>query len=146
MNLDEILSISGKPGLYKLVAQSRGGVIVQSMIDDKRFPVTQTHNVSSLKDIAIYTYEEEIPLKDVFLKIAVKEDFGKAIDHKSKPEELKSYMLEVLPDYDQERVYASDLKKLFQWYNLLHEQGLVVADEATEEIEEKTKESKEAKA
>ena len=146
MNIDEILSISGKPGLYKLVAQSRGGVIVQSMIDDKRFPVTQTHNVSALKDIAIYTYEEEIPLKDVFLKIAEKEDFGKAVDHKSKPEELKNYMIEILADYDQERVYASDLKKLFQWYNLLQEQGLITPDEANEEEAEKKEETKEAKA
>ncbi len=138
MKLDDILSIGGKPGLYKLVAQSRGGVIVQSLIDDKRIPVTQTNNVSSLKDIAIYTYEEEVPLKEVFMKIAEKENFGKAIDHKASGAELRAYMEEVLPDYDQERVYNSDLKKLFQWYNLLQEQGLVVAEEeeTTEEVAE----------
>ncbi len=138
MKLDDILSIGGKPGLYKLVAQSRGGVIVQSLADDKRMPVTQTNNVSSLKDIAIYTYDQEVPLKDVFLKIAEKEDFGKAIDHKADGAELRAYMEEVLPDFDQERVYNSDLKKLFQWYNILHKQGLVVPDE--EETEEATTE------
>lgn len=139
MKLDEILSISGKPGLYKLVAQSRGGVIVEGLHDEKRFPVNQTRNVSSLKDIAIYTYEEEIPLKDVFLKIAEKEDFGKAIDHKSSPGELKAYMSEVLPDYDEDRVYNSDLKKLFQWYNLLQEEGLITPDEEEEEASEEAK-------
>lgn len=150
MKLDDILSISGKPGLYKLVAQSRGGVIVQSLIDDKRLPVTQTNNVSSLKDIAIYTYEEEVALKDVFLKIAEKEDFGPAVDHKSDGATLRAYMEEVLPDFDQERVYNSDLKKLFQWYNLLQEQGLVTADEddAEEEAVEdvKAEESTEEKS
>ncbi len=145
MKLDDILSIGGKPGLYKLVAQSRGGVIVQSLIDDKRIPVTQTNNVSSLKDIAIYTYDEEVPLKDVFMKIAEKENFGKAIDHKASGAELRAYMEEVLPDYDQERVYNSDLKKLFQWYNVLHEQGLVVADEEeTEETETVAEDAKDA--
>ena len=145
MKLDDILSIGGKPGLYKLVAQSRGGVIVQSLIDDKRIPVTQTNNVSSLKDIAIYTYDEEVPLKDVFMKIAEKENLGKAIDHKASGAELRAYMEEVLPDYDQERVYNSDLKKLFQWYNVLHEQGLVVADEEeTEETETVAEDAKDA--
>lgn len=144
MKLDDILSISGKPGLYKMVAQSRGGVIVQSLTDDKKFPVTQAQNVSSLKDIAIYTNTEEVPLKDVFLKIAEKEDFGKAIDHKSSGEELRSYMEEILPDYDQERVYNSDLKKLFQWYNLLQDQGMITADEDEETTGEVTEENADA--
>ena len=126
MNLEGILSIGGKPGLYKLVAQSRGGVIVESLNGDKRFPVTQASNVSALKDIAIYTYNEEVPLQEVFVKIAEKENYGKAIDHKSNPAELKAYLEEVLPEYDQERVYNSDIKKLFQWYNLLQEQGLII--------------------
>lgn len=145
MKLDEILSIGGKPGLYKLVAQSRGGVIVQSLVDEKRLPVSQTNNVSSLKDIAIYTYEEEVPLKEVFMMIAEKENFGKTIDHKASGNELRAYMLEILPNYDQEKVYNSDLKKLFQWYNLLQEQGLVVADEEeTTEAETKSDDAPEA--
>lgn len=142
MNLEGILAIGGKPGLYKLVAQSRGGVIVESLLDDKRFPVTQASNVSALSDIAIYTYAEEVPLADVFQKIAEKENYGQAISHKAKPNELSAYMLEILEDYDQERVYNSDLKKLFQWYNLLQDKGLVTkSEEAAEEVkaEEETK-------
>lgn len=135
MNLEGILAIGGKPGLYKLVAQSRGGVIVESLLDDKRFPVTQASNVSALSDIAIYTYAEEVPLADVFQKIAEKENYGQAISHKAKPNELSAYMLEILEDYDQERVYNSDLKKLFQWYNLLQNKGLVTkSEEAAEEV------------
>ena len=142
MNLEGILAIGGKPGLYKLVAQSRGGVIVSSLIDDKRFPVTQANNVSALKDIAIYTYAEEVPLEDVFRKIAEKEDYGQAISHKEKPDAHRAYMLEVLEDYDQERVYNSDLKKLFQWYNLLQENGLITKDEEVKEEEENSEEAK----
>lgn len=130
MNLEGILAIGGKPGLYKLVAQSRGGVIVESLTENKRFPVSQTGNVSALQDIAIYTYGEEVPLPEVYTKIAEKENWGKTIDPKNtKPEEWKNYLLEVLPEYDQERVYNSDLKKLFNWYNLLHEQGIISPEE-----------------
>lgn len=129
MNLEGILTIGGKPGLYKMVAQSRGGVIVESITEEKRFPVSQASNVSALKDIAIYTYNEEVPLGDVFGKIYEKEDGGKAIDHKAKPEELKAYMEDILPEYDRERVYNSDLKKLFQWYNLLQDQGMLKPEE-----------------
>ncbi len=146
MELEGILAIGGKPGLYKLVAQSRGGVIVSSLTDDKKFPVTQASNVSSLKDIAIYTYAEEVPLADVFQKIADKENMGQAISHKEKPEALRSYMLEILEDYDQERVYNSDLKKLFQWYNILQENGFVTkAEEKTEEPAEEVSSDEENK-
>lgn len=141
MNLEGILAIGGKPGLYQLVAQSRGGVIVSSLIDEKRFPVTQASNVSALKDIAIYTYNEEVPLEEVFTKIAEKEDYGQAISHKEKPEAHRAYMLEILEDYDQERVYNSDLKKLFQWYNLLQEKGFITKENEKKE-EEKAEESK----
>lgn len=136
------MAIGGKPGLYKLVAQSRGGVIVESLLDDKRFPVTQASNVSALSDIAIYTYAEEVPLADVFQKIAEKENYGQAISHKAKPNELSAYMLEILEDYDQERVYNSDLKKLFQWYNLLQDKGLVTKGE---EVAEEVKAEEESK-
>ncbi len=136
MDLEGILAIGGKPGLYKLVAQSRGGVIVQSLKENKRFPVSQAHNVSALKDIAIYTHQEEVPLTEVFTLIAEKENKGPAIDHKSAPAELKAYMSEVLPDYDEERVYHSDLKKLFQWYNILQEEGMITESEEDKSGEE----------
>lgn len=146
MNLEGILAIGGKPGLYKLVAQSRGGVIVESLLEDKRFPVTQASNVSALSDIAIYTYAEEVPLADVFQKIADKENYGQAISHKAKTDELRDYMLEILEDYDQERVYNSDLKKLFQWYNLLQEKGLITkSEEKTEEVAEEVQAEEESK-
>ncbi len=140
MNLEEILSISGKPGLYKLVAQSRGGVIVETLDGSKRFPVSSSNNISSLKDIAIYTHDEEVALADVFKKIADKEDYGTTISHKEDPAKLRSYMMEILSDYDEGRVYHSDLKKLFSWYNLLHEYGMIVPEE-----EEETKGEEEEK-
>jgi hypothetical protein len=137
MNLDGILAITGKPGLYKLVAQSRGGIIVESLTENKRFPVSQTGNVSAIKDIAIYTYEEEVPLPDVYVKVAKKEDFEKGINpKKASAKELQTYMEDILPNYDRERVYNSDLKKLFNWYNLLHEAGYVKAETAPEENNE----------
>ena len=133
MNLEGILAIAGKPGLYKLIAQSKGGLIVESLIDQRRFPVNQAQNVSALQDIAIYTDTEEVPLSDVYDKIAQKEDFGKAIDHKEAPNQLGEYLAEILPDYDRNRVYNSDLKKLFQWYNLLQEKDLLNSGDTEEE-------------
>ncbi len=119
MKIDKIIAISSKPGLYEIKSQTKGGVIVESLQDKKRFPVNSVHNISSLSDIAIYTYEEEVPLKDVFFNIFKKEEGKKAIDHKSKKEDLLNYFSEVLPDYDEERVYPSNIKKVLQWYNAL---------------------------
>ncbi len=134
MNLKDILSISGKPGLFKLVASSKNSVIVQSLIDGKKTPVHAAHKISSLEDISIYTYEEDIPLAQVFQNIFDKEDGGKTIDHKSDSATLRSYMTEVLPDYDEDRVYNSDLKKLFQWYNVMHENNLLESEEEDSEL------------
>lgn len=136
MDIEEILSISGKPGLYKMVSQSRTGAIVEALHDKRRFPVTQSSNVSALKDIAIYTHTEEIPLKDVFKRIAEKENYASAIDHKAKADELRAYVEEVVPDLDHDRVYHSDLKKLIQWYNILVEHGYIVPEEETKEEDE----------
>ena len=119
MKIDKIIAISSKPGLYEIKSQTKGGVIVESLQDKKRFSVNSVHNISTLSDIAIYTYEEEVPLKDVFFNIFKKEEGQKAIDHKSKKEELLNYFSEVLPDYDEERVYPSNIKKVLQWYNAL---------------------------
>ena len=146
MELKEILSITGKPGLYKLVAQSRTGVIVESLLDGKRFPVMASHNVSALADIAIYTYSEEVPLADVFRSIFKKEDGGEAISHKSSAAELKNYFLDVVPEFDEERVYVSDIKKVFNWYNLLQSKGLVDAEEDAVEEEATTAETEEKPA
>jgi len=133
MNLEGIIAISGKGGLFKLLSQSRGGFIVEALADGKRFPVQAANNVSSLEDIAMYTYEEEVPLKDVFANIAKKENEGQAISHKESANALKAYFGEVLPNYDEDRVYISDIKKVFQWYNILQAAGLVSLEEEKED-------------
>jgi len=119
MKINKIIAITGKPGLYEIKSQTKGGVIVESLQDKKRFPLNSLHNLSTLSDIAIYTYEEEKPLKDVFIDMYKKEDGKKAIDPKSSKQDLLNYFSEVLPDYDNERVYASNIKKVIQWYNAL---------------------------
>ncbi len=133
MSLDSILSITGKPGLYKLKTKARSGFVVESLSDHKTSIVGMSHNVSVLKDISIYTYEAEVPLKEVFGKIAVKEDNGAAISHKASKNELSDYFNEVLPEYDEERVYASDIKKVLQWYNILQENELLSSVTSDEE-------------
>lgn len=120
MSLEKILSIGGKPGLFKLVTQTRSGFVAASLLDGKKITVGMQSNVSVLSEIAIYTLEEELPLRDVFQKILIKEKGGKtAIPHKSDKIKLEEYFFEVLPNYDEDRVYASDIKKVIQWYNIL---------------------------
>ncbi len=125
MILDKILSVSGKPGLFKLVTQTRSGFVAESLLDGKKLTVSLRSNVSVLSEIAIYTLDEELPLHEVFKKIQVKEKGGKtSITHKSEKIQLEEYFFEILPNYDEDRVYASDIKKVVQWYNLLHENGI----------------------
>ncbi len=119
MSLEKIVAVTGKPGLFEIISQSKGGLIVESLIDKKRLPINAMHNVSVLNDIAIYTYEEEVPLRNVLKKIADKHDNKEAISHKESNTNLTSFFSEVLPDYDEERVYTSNIKKVIQWYNLL---------------------------
>lgn len=133
MSLENILSVTGKPGLYQLKTKTRNGFVVESLIDKKTAIIGINHNVSVLKDISIYTYETEMPLKEVFQKIAVKENKGPAINHKASKDELQSYFSEVLPNYDAERVYASDIKKVVQWYNLLQSNDLLTSFSEEEE-------------
>lgn len=141
MKLDKVLSISGKPGLYELKAQTRGGFVAESMLDGKKISVNMRHNVSLLSEIAIYTYTEEVPLREVFQKIYDKENGGEAISHKESKAKLEEYFNEVLPDYDEDRVYTSDIKKIFQWYNLLVSKGVTDFSKAEEnDSEENTSE------
>ena len=126
MELDKILSIAKKPGLYKLIAQSRGGFIAESLLDQKRISVSITSNVSLLSEIAIYTLAEELPLKEVFIKVFEKENGGQAsTSPKASKDDLEAYFFSVLPDYDEDRVYPSDIKKIINWYNLLHQHKLL---------------------
>lgn len=125
MSISGIISVSGKPGLYKVVTQTKNGLIAESLEDQKRIPVYATQKVSALEEISIYTLEEDMPLADIFEMMYKKTEGKKAIDHKSKPEELRNFFMEVVENYDQERVYNSDLKKLFQWFNILIDNGLL---------------------
>lgn len=137
MSLEKILSIAGKPGLYELKTQTRGGLLAESLIDGKKITVSARQNVSLLSEIAIYTLTEEVPLREVFTKISEKESGKEAISHKSSKDQLEEYFFNVLPDYDEDRVYPSDIKKVLQWYNLLTKNGFKdfseVATDASEE-------------
>ena len=129
MNLEKILSISGKPGLYALKVQTRSGFIAESLLDGKKITVGLKVNVSLLSEISIYTFNEEKPLTEVMRNIAVKENEGPAISHKEDNAKLVAYFTEILPEYDSERVYPSDIKKVLNWYNLLQSKGLVSKEE-----------------
>ncbi|MBA5629435.1 DUF5606 family protein [Moheibacter lacus] len=148
MDLTKIISISGKPGLFKLVSQAKGSFIVEDLDKGKKTSISAHNNVSLLENVAIYGVSEEFPLKDVFTKIYEKENGGPTINHKESGATLRKYIEEVLPEYDESRVYDSDLKKLFQWYNILQAKGLVtpepVAEVATEEVATEEKPKKKA--
>ena len=133
MSLEKILSISGKPGLYQLENQTRTGFLAISLLDGKKISVSARQNVSLLSEIAIYTLTKELPLREVFEKISEKENGGEAINHKSSKDQLEEYFFEILPDYDEDRVYSSDIKKIVQWYNLLLKNGFTDFSEKTEE-------------
>lgn len=133
MVLKDILSIAGKPGLFKYISQGRGGVIVESLLDGKRMLANSSQRVSSLEDIAMFTSTEEVPLAKVFDTIFAKENGGKSIEPKSSEKELVAYFDTILPDYDRDRVYVSDIKKVFAWYNLLHSKNLLVQEPVVDE-------------
>lgn len=142
--LKTILSISGKPGLYRLISQGRNMLIVESLTDKKRFPAYGNEKIISLGDIAMYTDTEDVPLKDVLNAIKEKEN-GAAVSidvKKAGADVLRAYMEEVLPTYDRDRVYMADIKKLITWYNLLISCGITDFEDApeAETAEEKTEE------
>jgi len=139
--LKDIMSISGQGGLFKFISQARNGIIVESLENGKRMQAFSTMKVNSLKDIAVFTTKEEVRLEDVLKKIFDKESGGASIDPKSSPDELKSYFLKILPDFDQERVYISDIKKMISWYNILQKHNLMKFEEEKET--DKTSEGKE---
>lgn len=136
MNLEKILAISGKPGLYVLKVQTRTGFVAESLADGKKITVNLKSNVSLLSEISVYTYEGEKPLAEIMDKIADKESNGPSISHKEDNATLAAYFKEVLPDYDEERVYPSDIKKIVNWYNMLESKGLVVDEEQAIPTEE----------
>ena len=143
MSLQKILAISGKPGLYELKVQTRTGFVAESLLDGKKITVGLRANVSLLSEIAVYTYSEEVRLAEVFKAIAEKENEGPAISHKEDDATLKAYFREVLPEFDEDRVYTSDIKKVLNWYNLLQPKGMLTL-EALAEKEPETTEKEEA--
>ena len=123
MSFDKIISIPGMSGLYQMLAQMRnGGFVVESLTDKRRVPVSSMQRIIMLKDISVYTMEKDIPLREVFLKMKDNDSAAAAITEKTEPAELKSTLKKVLPEFDEERVHISDIRKMFLWYNLLKEQ------------------------
>lgn len=143
MTVEKILSISGKPGLYALKIQTRTGFVAESFLDGKKITVGMKSNVSLLSEISLYTYTEEKPLVDVMRAIAVKENEGSAISHKEENDKLVAYFETIVPDYDKERVYPSDIKKILNWYNILQAKGLVSKEEPKEALVENAETVKE---
>ena len=138
MDLTDIITISGKSGLYTIIGQTKNNVIVESIADGKRFPTFSSNRISALKDISIYTNEGESSLSDIYQKIYEKENGKECIAHNEPTDKLYAYLEEVLPDYDKDQVYTSDVKKLFQWYNLLQKSNKLKSIDDSKEKDEKT--------
>ncbi len=137
MDLSKILSIAGKPGLYQIVNQSRGGVVAKSLLDGKKVSIGQTQRVSTLSDISIYVEDGDEPLVNI-LKTIYESNGGTAIEIDLKDADaLRNLLREALPEHDEERVYTSDIKKIVKWYNLLHKNNLLDFSEKAEEEEAK---------
>jgi len=142
MDLTKIVSISGKPGLFLVSGQGKNSVVVESLLDGKRFPAFTQDRMSSLEEISIFTTTEDMPLKQVFKNIH--EKMGETLDFEAKKlstDELKEKFGEVVPDFDEEAVYPSDMKKVFNWYKLLSEKEML--DFTEEEVEEEKEETPE---
>ena len=142
MELKDIAAVSGKPGLYKIVKPTRSGLILESLDDKKSKIVTgPQHRVSLLHEISIYTedYDKTIPLQDLFITIKKEFEDDPGVDAKSDPDELKAFMSHIAPDYDRDRVYVSDIKKLVSWYLILFRQAPEVMEETNEPDEKAAK-------
>jgi len=130
MNLEGIISITGKSGLFKVISQGNNVVIVENLTDKKRMPITARYQANSLNEIGIYTLENTSPLSDIFDIIAKKENAKQSISHRANKKDLIQYFEEILPNYDVERVYISDIKKVIQWYNAMQTAGLIELPQA----------------
>jgi hypothetical protein len=145
MDLTKIISVAGKPGLFRIVAQGRNALIVESLLDGKRIPVPTSLRVSSLEEISMYTTGEDVPLGKVLEKLHEVEKGGPSLDAKEDEEKLFKKLGEALPDHDRERIYASDVRKLFSWYAQLLNAGEFNKKEEKKK-EEEVKEEKAPKA
>ena len=136
MELKDILAISGQPGLFRYIAQSRNGVIVESLLDGKRSHASASSRVSALPEISMFTEGEDIPLAEVFTKMYAYTGGKAAISHKESNDRLKEFFGAVITDYDRERVHVSDIKKAVSWFNLLVEAGFTEFKLPDEEVAE----------
>jgi hypothetical protein len=136
MNLKDILAISGEGTLFKFIAQGKNAVIVENLETGRRVSAGGTAKVSALDEIAIFTTGEDIPLGKVMDMIWEKENGGETISHRLPDGDLKKYFAEALPDFDQNRVYTSDIRKVLHWYNILHKLNLLVKEEEKKEESE----------
>ncbi|HVN58782.1 MAG TPA: DUF5606 domain-containing protein [Bacteroidales bacterium] len=136
MNLKDYLAISGEHGLFKFIAQGRNAIIVEHLETGKRSSAHGSAKVSSLEDISVFTQAEDIPLSKVFDSIFEKENGGPALDPKEDNEKLKAYFASVLPEFDRDRVYVSDIRKMLTWYNTLQKLNLLVKEEPEAEKKE----------
>ena len=139
MNLEGIINVSGKPGLFKVISRSSNNVIIESLIEKKRTAIYSHTQANLLDEIGIYTYNDTIPLSKIFTKIATKTNCGPYISHKSSKTELTSYFRDILPEYDEERVYISDIKKVIQWYNSMQSLKMIKLEKAKKKESKKTK-------
>ena len=133
MNLKGIIAISGRPGIFKVITQGKNSVIVESMLDKKRFPAHASEKISTLEDISIFTIDEDVKLVEVLAKMLEKYAGKEAPNHKIELPALEKEMGEIVPNYDKDRVYGSDVRKLFQWYNLLLKADLLKSETVVEE-------------
>lgn len=134
MNLKGLIAISGKAGLYKVAAQGRNNIIVESLDNGKKFPAFATDKISALEDISVYTYDADVPLLEVYTKLAARTNYGKCMSHKENADMLREELTAFLPDYDVDRVYESDIRKLFQWFNILIEKGFITKAEEEAQV------------
>ncbi len=144
--MEDIINITGKPGLFKIISRTKNGLIAESLEDKKRIPVFATDSVSTFTDISIYTKEDSVSLKVLFQNISKKESGGAAMDPNADKDAVMAYFKEVLPDYDEDQVYHSHIKKILKWYNLLHKvnllEDLLKEDEESKDGDEKSKAAK----
>ena len=139
----DILAIAGKPGLNKMIKNSGNALIVESLSNGKRFQAFSNMKIISLSDISIYTEDEDMPLEKVFKKIYDKYNGKNILGHKSSSAEITAFFEEVLPEYDEYRVYVSDMRKVIQWYNILNEKGMLVFNDDEADSKEEVENSKE---
>ena len=139
MEFKDVLAISGMPGLYKYVAQSKNGIIVEGLADGRRMNASATSRVSALSEISMYTEGEDIPLAEVFTRMYAYTEGKEALSHKESADKLKAYFGEVLPEWDRERVHVSDIKKALSWFNILVAAGMTEF-KLPEEVEEQAEE------